>query len=92
MEREAAKGPEQEVQCILMDASMDVMDGLECTRVIRATQLPHRVRPFIIALTAHATADYSHKCIASGMVSDTGVALRIKEHYAFILWPPVVPI
>jgi len=36
---------------ILMDASMDVMDGMECTRVIRAQQLPHRVRPFIIAQT-----------------------------------------
>jgi len=51
LEREAARGRVFEIQCILMDASMDVMDGMECTRVIRAQQLPHRLRPFIVAQT-----------------------------------------
>ena len=51
LEIEARKGRAHEVQAILMDASMDVMDGMECTRVIRAQQLPHRTRPFIIAQT-----------------------------------------
>lgn len=40
-----------------MDASMDQMDGLECTCVIRAQQMPHRVRPFILARTANVTGD-----------------------------------
>jgi len=68
MEREAAQGPQHEVQCILMDASMDVMDGMECTAVIRAQQLPHRVRPVIIAQTANVTEDFQQKCRDAGMV------------------------
>jgi len=64
---EAARGPGHEVQCILMDASMDVMDGMECTRVIRKQQLPHRVRPFIIAQTANVTDEFRRKCLDSGM-------------------------
>ena len=63
--READKG--REVECILMDASMDVMDGMECTRVIRAQQLPHRVRPFIIAQTANVTDEFQRRCMDSGM-------------------------
>lgn len=51
LETEARRGRAYEVQCILMDASMDVMDGMEATRVIRAQQLPSRTRPFIIAQT-----------------------------------------
>jgi len=43
--------------------------------VIRAQQLPHRKRPFIIALTANVTEEYRAKCMQSGMdrfsVSDT---------------------
>ena len=46
---------------------MDVMDGMECTRVIRAQQLPHRIRPFIIAQTANVTDEYRAKCLQSGM-------------------------
>lgn len=51
LETEARRGRAYEVQCILMDASMDVMDGMECARIIRAQQLPSRTRPFIIAQT-----------------------------------------
>ncbi len=40
---------------------------MECTRVIRAQQLPHRKRPFIIALTANVTSEYKTKCLTSGM-------------------------
>lgn len=67
LEREAARGRQHEVQCILMDASMDVMDGLECTRVIRAQQLPQRLKPFIVALTANVTEEYRRACLDSGM-------------------------
>jgi len=67
LEREAVRGREREIECILMDASMDVMDGFECTRVIRAQQMPHRVRPFIIAQTANVTDDYREQCEECGM-------------------------
>ena len=67
LEREASRGPQFEIQCILMDASMDVMDGFECTRLIRAQQLPHRIRPFVIAQTANVTEEYRGKCLESGM-------------------------
>ena len=35
LEREAARGRTFEIQCILMDASMDVMDGTPHTRSSR---------------------------------------------------------
>src|SRR4051812_16518411 len=67
LEREAFKGKDKEVEVILMDASMDVMDGMECTRVIRAQQLPNRIRPFVIAQTANVTSEYREMCLDSGM-------------------------
>jgi CheY-like chemotaxis protein len=36
--------------------------------VIRAQQLPTRIKPFIIAQTANVTDDFRAACIASGMV------------------------
>jgi len=67
LEREAVRGPQHEIEVILMDASMDVMDGMECTRVIRVQQLPHRKRPFIIAQTANVSEEFKQKCLSSGM-------------------------
>ncbi len=46
---------------------MDVMDGMECTRVIRAQQLPTRLRPFIVAQTANVTEEYQQMCLQAGM-------------------------
>jgi CheY-like chemotaxis protein len=73
LENKARLGRAQEISRILMDASMDVMDGLECTRVIRAQQLPHRVRPFIIAQTANVTEEFRQGCLQAGM----GTCLRL---------------
>lgn len=52
---------------VLLFASMDVMDGTECTRVIRMTQLPHRKRPHIIAQTANVSEEFRLRCLACGM-------------------------
>jgi len=71
LEREARRGPQHEIEVILMDASMDVMNGVECTRVIRAQQLPTRIRPFIVAQTANVTDDFQRKCMQAGMSVDT---------------------
>ena len=76
---EAAKGKQFEVECILMDATMDVMDGMECTRVIRAQQLPHQTRPFIIAQTANVSEEYRAMCLSSGMVRHHTMQMRTLE-------------
>lgn len=78
LDREFTRGRQHEIQCILMDASMDVMDDMECTRVIRAQQLPHRVRPFIIAQTANATDEYRTRCLESGMDLFTAKPVQVE--------------
>ena len=78
LEREAARGPEFEIECILMDASMDVMDGMECTRRIRSEQRSDRIVPFIVAQTANVTNEYRVECMGAGMNMFT-VKVRIDE-------------
>jgi signal transduction histidine kinase/CheY-like chemotaxis protein len=54
---------------VLMDLEMPVMDGLEATRRIRQL-LPAKLqlrKPYIIALTAHATEEHKVKCLEAGM-------------------------
>ncbi|MBK8049058.1 MAG: response regulator [Anaerolineales bacterium] len=50
---------------ILMDVQMPVMDGLEATRRLRA--MPSMPQPYVIALTAAATAEDRARCLAVGM-------------------------
>ncbi|HEY1090173.1 MAG TPA: response regulator [Burkholderiaceae bacterium] len=63
---------EQCSQCapdlVLMDIQMPGMDGLECTRKLRAMQQRGELAPFpIIALTAHALASDIEASRAAGM-------------------------
>ena len=53
--------------CFCFAASMDIMDGLECTRVIRSQQLPHRTTPYIIAQTANVSSEFRSQCLGCGM-------------------------
>lgn len=52
---------------LLVLLSLPCCSGMDCTRAIRARQLPHRLRPFIVAQTANVTDEYRVKCIDSGM-------------------------
>ncbi len=53
---------------ILMDVHMPGIDGLEATRRIRAVEAEEKASHTpIIALTANASAEDRHACLAAGM-------------------------
>ncbi len=51
---------------VLMDVQMPEMDGLEATRLIRAT-IPEAQQPRIVAMTAAAQQEDRDRCLAAGM-------------------------
>jgi signal transduction histidine kinase/CheY-like chemotaxis protein len=69
-----------EFDLILMDVQMPVMDGLEATRRIRASDksIP------ILALTAHALDDDRTRCLAAGMTAFASKPLRPQDLFAAI--------
>jgi PAS domain S-box-containing protein len=56
----------QEYDVILMDVEMPELDGLEATRRLRASG-PSQTKPWVIAMTAHATEEFKEKCVQAGM-------------------------
>lgn len=68
------------VSTVLLCAIADVMDGMECTRVIRPQQLPQRVRPYIIAYTANVTQEFRQACMDAGMDAFTTKVTRTHAH------------
>lgn len=68
----------QPIDLVLMDVEMPVLDGLEATRQIRES-IPHASRPFIAALTAHATTEHVAACLAVGMDAYLAKPVRINK-------------
>lgn len=61
---------------IFMDIQMPEMDGLEATRIIRAT---HSVQPLIIAMTANAAREDKEECLTEGMNDYLSKPVNIDE-------------
>ena len=72
--RAAAQGERTQFDVILMDVSMEEMDGLQCTEFLRANyqrlwpaEAGRARRPYIIACTANASSEFQKKCQDVGM-------------------------
>jgi signal transduction histidine kinase/CheY-like chemotaxis protein len=58
---------EKDYDIIFMDCLMPIMNGFECTRIIRQMELGTNVRRRIIATTANAMSGDQEDCIRCGM-------------------------
>lgn len=64
---------------ILMDIEMPDMDGVEATRLIRASGSREERQPFIVALTANAMAGDRERYLDAGMDDYLSKPLRVEE-------------
>ncbi|WP_167481066.1 GAF domain-containing protein [Mesorhizobium waimense] len=73
---------------ILMDIEMPDMDGLETTRLIRASGSEDSLQPFIVALTANAMAGDRERYLEAGMDDYLSKPLRVEELVASLKRAP----
>ncbi|WP_187331480.1 GAF domain-containing protein [Mesorhizobium sp. M4B.F.Ca.ET.172.01.1.1] len=64
---------------ILMDIEMPDMDGVEATRLIRASGSREQPQPYIVALTANAMAGDRERYLDAGMDDYLSKPLRVEE-------------
>jgi len=69
---------EQPYDIILMDLHMPELNGLDATRLIRASTTGD-TRPYIIALTADAADGYEQRCLEAGMDAIVIKPIRIDD-------------
>jgi CheY-like chemotaxis protein len=69
---------QRDYDVVLMDVQMPQMNGLDATRRIRG-ELPPERQPYIIALTADATAGFQAECLNAGMNAYVSKPIRIDE-------------
>ncbi|WP_043710046.1 response regulator [Corallococcus macrosporus] len=69
---------------VTMDIQMPRMDGLEATRRIRE-ELPPKVQPWVIAMTANAMDSDREQCFAAGMDDFLGKPIRVEALTAALL-------
>ncbi len=69
--------------CILMDIQMPIMDGVEATRKIRASEASYQDIP-IIALTAYAMSGDREKFLQAGMDDYIAKPVEKKDLLAII--------
>ena len=74
----------QPYDCILMDANMPILDGLEATKMIRDEERKTGKHVPIIALTARAMEDDKRKCLNVGMDGYVSKPIDRKELYSTI--------
>ncbi|KAI9031303.1 hypothetical protein DFJ74DRAFT_430446 [Hyaloraphidium curvatum] len=72
-------GSPRPFKLILMDLSMPILDGIECTRLIRQLPLAPHCVPRIVALTANVQSTDREKCTEAGMDGFLGKPLRVGD-------------
>ena len=73
------ESPEGAYDVILMDVMMPVMDGLEATRKIRASQREEGRKIPIIALTANAFREDMEQCTREGMNAHLAKPMELEK-------------
>lgn len=76
---EEAAASNDPFDCVLLDISMPVMDGIECVQRIRTLPFCSSHYPFIIALTANAFDEDQRQCLDAGCNAFLAKPIRSKE-------------
>ncbi|MDL2207185.1 response regulator [Desulfovibrio sp. OttesenSCG-928-M16] len=67
---------------VLMDVQMPVMNGLEATRQLRASDLPGAKNVPVVAMTANAFKEDERDCLAAGMNAHIAKPLAVDQIFA----------